>query len=54
MAMKAVLVGPTALATTDSAFATKYDKNQATNQANRCGNGFFATNVGFLSQFPNT
>lgn len=45
-AMTAILVGAAALTTADSAFATKYDKNQATNQANECGNGFFATNVG--------
>jgi hypothetical protein len=30
--------------TTQSAFA--YDKNQATSQANACGNDFFPTNVG--------
>jgi hypothetical protein len=45
-AMIAMLVGATALATTDSAFATKYDKNQATSQANACGNGELPFNVG--------
>jgi len=44
-AMTAVLIGATALAT-DSAFATKYNKNQATSQTNACGNGFLSTNVG--------
>jgi hypothetical protein len=34
----AALVGTTVL-TADSAFATKYGKNQATSQANACGNG---------------
>lgn len=45
-AMTAVLVGATALATADSAFAGGKDKNQATSQANACGNGFFPENVG--------
>jgi hypothetical protein len=45
-AMTAMLVGATAFATTDSAFATKYDKNQATSQANACGNGELPFNVG--------
>jgi hypothetical protein len=34
----AALVGSTVL-TADSAFATKYGKNQATSQANACGDG---------------
>ncbi len=34
----AALVGTTII-TADSAFATKYGKNQATSQANACGNG---------------
>ena len=34
----AALVGTTVL-TADSAFATKYGKNQANSQANACGNG---------------
>jgi hypothetical protein len=40
-AMAVMLIGATAFAT-DSAFADKkkhYDKNQATSQANACGNG---------------
>ena len=37
-AMTAMLIGATALATADSAFATKYDKNQAIYQANAGGN----------------
>jgi hypothetical protein len=45
-AMTAMLVGATALATTDSAFATKYDKNQAISQANACGNGELPLNIG--------
>jgi hypothetical protein len=45
-AMTAVLVGATALATADSAFAGGKDKNQATSQSNACGNDYFATNVG--------
>ena len=39
----ATLVGTTAV-TADSAFA--YEKNQATSQANACGNGELALNVG--------
>jgi hypothetical protein len=39
------LVGTTAI-TADSAFATKYDKNQALSQANACGNGELPLNVG--------
>ena len=42
----ATLVATTAI-TTDSAFATKYkEKNQATSQANACGNGELPLNVG--------
>jgi hypothetical protein len=40
----ATLVGTTAFATGDSAFA--YEKNQATSQVNECGNGELALNVG--------
>ncbi|HYZ58642.1 MAG TPA: hypothetical protein VE544_03215, partial [Nitrososphaeraceae archaeon] len=40
----ATLVGTTAI-TADSAFATKYDKNQAVSQANACGNGELPLNV---------
>jgi hypothetical protein len=46
--MAVMLIGATALATTDSAFADKkkhYDKNQATSQANECGNGKLPLNV---------
>ena len=46
-AMTTMLIGATALAT-DSAFADKkkhYDKNQATSQANACGNGKLPLNV---------
>ena len=39
-AMAVMLIGATALATTDSAFASKKrEYNQATSQANACGNG---------------
>lgn len=41
----ATLVGTTAI-TADSAFATKYDKNQAISQANACGNRELPLNVG--------
>lgn len=41
----ATLVGTTAI-TADSAYATKYDKNQAISQANACGNGELPLNVG--------
>jgi hypothetical protein len=41
----ATLVGATAI-TTDSAFATKYHKNQAVSQANACGNGELPLNIG--------
>jgi hypothetical protein len=43
-AMTAMLVGATALATTDSAIAS--EKNQATSQANACGNGELPFNIG--------
>lgn len=43
-AMAVMLVGATALTTTDSVFAS--DKNQATSQANACGNGELPLNVG--------
>ncbi len=43
--LAAALVGATAI-TTDSAFATKYHKNQALSQANACGNGELPLNVG--------
>ena len=43
-AMVAALVGVTAFAT-DSAYATKYEKNQAISQANACGNGELPLNV---------
>ncbi|MGH9913005.1 MAG: hypothetical protein ACRD4W_11215, partial [Nitrososphaeraceae archaeon] len=46
-AMAVMLVGATALATTDSAFASKKrEYNQATSQANACGNGELPLNVG--------
>ncbi|MGH9965724.1 MAG: hypothetical protein ACRD5E_12975 [Nitrososphaeraceae archaeon] len=45
-AMTVMLVGATALATTDSAFAgKKREYNQATSQANACGNGELPLNV---------
>ena len=47
-AMTVMLIGATALATTDSAFAggkKHYEKNQAISQANACGNGFLPENV---------
>jgi hypothetical protein len=46
-AMTVMLVGATALATTDSAFAgkKKYEKSQATAQTNACGNGDMPLNV---------
>jgi hypothetical protein len=45
-AMAVMLIGATALAT-DDAFAgkKKYEKNQATSQANACGNGKLPMNV---------
>jgi hypothetical protein len=47
-AMTAMLIGATALATTDSVFAgkKKYEKNQAISQTNACGNGELPLNVG--------
>ena len=41
--MAVMLVGATALATSESAFAS--DKNQAVSQANACGNGELPLNV---------
>jgi hypothetical protein len=43
--MAVALVGATAVIA-DSAYATKYDKNQATSQANACGNGELPLNIG--------
>lgn len=45
--MTAMLVGATALSTTESAFAgkKKYEKSQAITQANACGNGVLPLNV---------
>jgi hypothetical protein len=46
--MAVMLIGATALATTDSAFADgkkHYEKSQAISQANACGNGFLPENV---------
>lgn len=45
--MTAMLIGATAFATTDSAFAgkTKYEKSQAASQANACGNGNTPTDI---------
>ena len=40
----ATLVGTTVI-TADSAFATKYHKNQAVSQTNECGNGELPLNV---------
>ena len=40
----ATLVGTTVI-TADSAFATKYHKNQAVSQTNACGNGELPLNV---------
>jgi hypothetical protein len=45
-ALAVMLVAATALATTDSALATKYKgKSQATAQVNECGNGKLPENV---------
>ena len=47
-AMAVMLIGATAVATTDSAFAggkKHYEKSQAISQANACGNGFLPENV---------
>jgi hypothetical protein len=45
--MTAMLVGATALSTTESVFAgkKKYEKSQAISQANACGNGVLPLNV---------
>lgn len=45
--MTAMLVGATALSTTETAFASKkkYEKSQAISQANACGNGVLPLNV---------
>ena len=45
--MTAMLVGATALSTTETAFAgkKKYEKSQAISQANACGNGVLPLNV---------
>jgi len=42
-----ILIGATALSTTDSAFAgkKKYEKSQAASQANACGNGDSPFNI---------
>ena len=51
-AMAVMLIGATALTTSESAFAgghghkTKTEYNQALSQANACGNGFMPYNVG--------
>ena len=47
-AMAVMLVGATALATEDAFAGKKKHKeyNQATSQANACGNGFLPENVG--------
>jgi hypothetical protein len=46
-AITVMLVGATALSTTDSAFAgkKKYEKSQAASQVNECGNGELPLNV---------
>ena len=46
-AVTVMLIGATALSTTDSAFAgkKKYEKSQAASQANECGNGELPLNV---------
>jgi hypothetical protein len=46
-AVTVMLIGATAISTTDSAFAgkKKYEKNQAASQANACGNGELPFNV---------
>ncbi len=43
-AMAVMLIGTTALATSESAFAS--DKNQAVSQVNNCGNDKLPENVG--------
>ena len=47
VAVTVMLIGATALSTTDSAFAgkKKYEKSQAASQANECGNGELPLNV---------
>ena len=51
VAMAVMLIGATALATSERAFAgghghkKSYEKNQATSQANACGNGKLPMNV---------
>ena len=52
-AMAVMLIGATALATSESAFAggghghkKSYEKSQATSQVNECGNGFYPLDVG--------
>jgi len=46
-AVTVMLIGGTALSTTDSAIAgkKKYEKSQAASQANECGNGELPLNV---------
>ena len=50
--MVVMLIGATALATSESAFAgghghkKSYEKNQAVSQVNDCGNGKYPSNVG--------
>lgn len=46
-AITVMLVGATALSTTDNAFAgkKKYEKSQAASQVNECGNGELPLNV---------
>jgi hypothetical protein len=46
-AMAVMLIGATALSTTDNAFAEKkkYEKSQAASQVNECGNGELPLNV---------
>ena len=43
--LAATLVATTVMSS-DSAFATKYNKNQAISQANDCGNGKLPLNIG--------
>jgi hypothetical protein len=46
-AITVMLIGATALSTTDNAFAgkKKYEKSQAASQVNECGNGELPLNV---------
>src|SRR5919106_1005425 len=48
VAVAVILLATTAISmgSTQSAFAGKYGKNQATSQANACGNEFMPLNVG--------